>query len=45
MTGRRFDDGCIYVTGLKKKKKNILDLKIGHNKDILLDQVLEKSFF
>lgn len=43
MTGRRFDDGCIYVTGLKKK--TILDLKIGYNKDILLDQVLEKSFF
>lgn len=42
MTGRRFDGGCIYVTGLQK---NILDLKIGHNKDILLDQVLEKSFF
>lgn len=26
-------------------KKPILDLKIGHNKHILLEKVLEKSFF
>ena len=41
----KWQEGGLMVVVYYGVKKPILDLKTGHNKHILLEKVLEKSFF